>query len=66
MDRQGYAREDLHDAWMRYLPLCVSPSPLETVTSVTSVAADTEESPPVDGYRPLTDDEFPDIGGVRQ
>jgi hypothetical protein len=35
---KGYAREDFHDAWVRYLPLPLSVSPHETVTRVTSVA----------------------------
>jgi hypothetical protein len=33
---RGYAREDLHDAWMRYLPL----SPQESATSATAKTSD--------------------------
>jgi hypothetical protein len=38
---KGYAREDLHDPWLRYLSL----SPLERVTSVTSVTSPDEGEP---------------------
>jgi Protein of unknown function (DUF3631) len=37
---KGYRREDLHDAWSRYLP----PSPDGTVTSVTQVTAQQNQS----------------------
>jgi hypothetical protein len=52
---KGYSREDMHDAWQRYLPP-MGPPAIGTVTSVTSVT----------DYQPLGDDEFPPIGETRR
>jgi Protein of unknown function (DUF3631) len=41
---KGYAKEDFYDAWQRYLPQ----SPIEEVTSVTSVTNGRGEAPPHD------------------
>jgi len=44
---RGYTREDLHDAWVRYLPPCPS---RESVTSVTSITA-TDDNDPFEGLK---------------
>jgi len=59
---RGYASEDLYDAWNRY----VGDPPIGTATSATPATPEADEPDTEDGsYRPLTDDEFPDIGGAR-
>jgi hypothetical protein len=50
---KGYTREDLHDAWSRYLPQIAAQS-VPHIEPVTSVARDYTVDP-------LTDDEFPGV-----
>lgn len=51
---KGYAREDLYDAWARYLPTPNPPIGLPTMASVTSV---TSETAPAEAYRRARDGE---------
>ena len=48
--RKGYAREDLHDPWSRYL----GEAPLESETSETSVTGSTFREDDSDAYRSMT------------